>query len=186
MGDGSEETYNRRRAGVYGPWLTLAAAALLAALLSASAPAQSGRIIKPTPTPTPEPTPTKVEQPKFAPDPKAERYRLVYTTRYEGDFEYESNEELALARRTAFDDFAAHLNKAGAEGYRLVTSLKGDPAVVMLGDAQYEYAWTETGARVESLKTGFPGTYARLAKLGFRLAAHSLHGCRFAADQLEA
>ncbi len=155
-------------------WLTPAAAVLLAALLSTSAPAQSGRIIRPTPTPTPEPAPKRAEEPKFVPDPKADRYRLVYTTRYSGDFEYDSDDELALARRSAFDNFAEHLNRAGAEGYRLVTSLKGDPAVVMLGDAQYEYAWTETGARVESLKTGFPGTYARLAKLGFRLAAHSL------------
>jgi hypothetical protein len=154
-------------------WLGLAAAVLLAAAVSTPAPAQSGRII-PKPTPTPEAErPPKVEEPKFVPDPNAERYRLIFTTRFEGGFTYRNADEVILARRSAFDNFVEHLNRAGAQGYRVVTSLKGDPAVVALDKDQFEYAWTETGARVAHLKPGFAGTYAQLAKRGFRLAGHA-------------
>ena len=154
-------------------WLGLAA--LLAAALSANAPAQSGRKIVPTPTPTPEAErPTKVEAPKFVPDPNAEKYRLIFATRYQGSFSLRGADELTLARRSAYDNFVEHLNRAGAQGYRVVASLKGDPAVVALDKEQFEYAWTETAGRDAYLKPGFAGAYARLAKVGFRLAAHSL------------
>jgi hypothetical protein len=156
-------------------WLALFAAVILAASLTPNAPAQSGRKVIPTPTPTPEaePTPT-VEAPKFVPDPNAERYRLVFATRYQGGFSYRSDDELTLARRSAFDNFVEHLNRAGAQGYKVVTSLKGDPAVVALDNYQFEYAWTETASRDEFFKRGFAGTYSQLAKKGFRLAAHAL------------
>jgi hypothetical protein len=151
----------------------LAAALLLAALLSTPAPAQSGRVILKTPTPEPTPAP-KAAGPKFVPDPNAEKYRLVFATRYQGRFDYRDAEELALIRRSAFDNFVAEgLNKYGAEGYRVVTSLKGDPAVVALGAEQFEYAWTETASREEFYKRGFAGIYALLAKKGFRLASHA-------------
>lgn len=155
--------------------LGLAAAVfVLAAALSPDAAAQSGRVIpKPTPTPEAEAAP-KVEGPRFAPDPNAERYRLVFTTRYQGSFSYRDADELMLARRSAFDNFVGHLNGAGAEGYRVVTYLRGDPAVVALDRHQFEYAWTETAARDQFSKPGFAGTYARLSKVGFRLAAHAL------------
>jgi hypothetical protein len=153
----------------------LAAAVLLAAIASPAAPAQSGRRIVPTPTPTPEAAPApKAEEPKFAPDPNAEKYRLVFATRYEGRFNYRDADELQMIRRSAFDNFAEHLNRAGAEGYRVVTSLKGDPAVVALGQEQFDYAWTETASNDEFFKRGFAGTYSQLAKKGFRLAAHAL------------
>ena len=156
-------------------WLALAAAVTLAASLSPNAPAQSGRKIIQTPTPTPEAErPPKAEEPKFVPDPNAEKYRLVFATRYQGSFSYRSEDELTLARRSAFDNFVENLNRAGAQGYRVVTSLKGDPAVVALDRHQFEYAWTETAARDQYFKPGFAGTYAQLAKKGFRLAAHSL------------
>lgn len=164
----------KRRTSRQFVWLGLAAAAVVAAALSPEAPAQSGRII-PKPTPTPEAVrPPQPEEPRFVPDPNGERYRLVFTTRYLGAFSYRSDDELLLARRSAFDNFVENLNRAGAEGYRLVTSLKGDPAVVALDRQQFEYAWTETSSRVAHLKPGFAGTYAQLAKKGFRLAAHSL------------
>src|SRR5215212_5768275 len=154
--------------------LYLFAAVLLSAALSPNAPAQSGRIIPPpTPTPEAERTP-KVEEPQFVPDPNAEKYRLVFATRYRGSFSIRSEAELLLARRAGFDNFTENLNRAGAQGYRHVTSLKGDPAVVALDRYRFEYAWTETGARERHVKPGFAGTYAQLAKKGFRLAAHSL------------
>jgi hypothetical protein len=156
-------------------WLAMFAAVILAASLTPNAPAQSGRRVIPTPTPTPEAEPApKVEAPKFVPDPNAERYRLVFATRYQGGFSYRSDDELTLARRSAFDNFVEHLNRAGAQGYRVVTSLKGDPAVVALDNYQFEYAWTETASREEFFKRGFAGTYSQLAKKGFRLAAHAL------------
>lgn len=157
--------------------LTLAAAVLLAAMLSPNAPAQSGRKIVPTPTPTPTPEAErapKAEEPKFSPDPNAEKYRLLFATRYEGSFSYRNADELQMIRRAAFDNFAENLNRAGARGYRVITSLKGDPAVVALGQEQFEYAWTETASRDEFFKRGFAGTYSQLAKKGFRLAAHAL------------
>lgn len=156
-------------------WLALAAAFILAATLTPNAPAQSGRKPVPSPTPTPEAErPPQAEEPKFVPDPNAERYRLVFATRYEGSFSLRNDDELTLARRAAFDNFAEHLNRAGAQGYRIITSLKGDPAVVALDRYQFEYVWTETAASDAYFKPGFAGTYARLAKMGFRLAAHSL------------
>jgi hypothetical protein len=154
--------------------LILAAAVLLAAAVST--PAQSGRII-PKPTPTPTPTaerPPTVEAPKFVPDPNAEKYRLVFTTRFRGGFTYRSDDELVLARRSAFDNFVENLNRAGAQGYRLLTSLRGDPAIVALDREQFEYAWTETASQVAYLKSGFAGTYSQLARKGFRLAARAL------------
>ncbi len=156
-------------------WLGLAAVVLLAFALSSDAPAQSGRKINTTPTPTPEAEAApKAEEPKFVPDPNAEKYRLVFATRSNGSFSLRGDDEITLARRSAFDNFAENLNKAGAQGYKVITSLKGDPAVVALDREQFEYAWTETAAEDEYLKPGFAGTYARLAKKGFRLAAHSL------------
>ena len=156
-------------------WLTLVAAVILAASLSSVAPAQSGRKIIPTPTPTPAAvSPPKAEEPKFFPDPNAEKYRLLFATRYEGRFSYRNADELQMIRRAAFDDFAEKLNRAGAEGYRVVTSLKGDPAVVALDRDQFEYVWTETASHDEFFKQGFAGTYSQLAKKGFRLASHAL------------
>jgi hypothetical protein len=156
-------------------WLGPAAALLLAALLSHGAPAQSGRRIVATPTPTPEAGPApQAAEPKFAPDPNAEKYRLVFATHYQGSFSLSGADDLQMARRSAFDNFVGQLNRAGAEGYRVVTSLKGDPAVVALGPQQYEYAWTETASREAFYKRGFAGTYSQLAKKGFRLAAHAL------------
>jgi hypothetical protein len=155
----------------------MAAAVLLAAALSPNAPAQSGRVIPtPTPTPTPEAVRTpKVEEPKFVPDPNAEKYRLVFATRYRGNsFSTRTYDEMVPVLRAAFDDFIEGLNRAGAQGYRVVTSLKGDPAVVALDEAQYEYAWTHTRSPDATHKPGFAGAYGRLAKKGFRLAAHSM------------
>ncbi|MFL6256901.1 MAG: hypothetical protein ACJ74T_17985 [Pyrinomonadaceae bacterium] len=153
-------------------WLVPAAAVLLATALSTHA--QSGRII-PKPTPTPEAErPPKVEEPKFVPDPNAEKYKLVFTTRFQGSFSYRSEDEALLARRAALDNFAEHLNQAGAQGYRVISSLKADPAIVTLDQQQFEYAWTETHSREAYFMPGFAGTYAQLAKKGFRLAAHSL------------
>ena len=155
-------------------WLCFAAVALLAAAPSIRTPAQSGRLItRPTPTPEDE-APRKIDEPKFVPDPNAERYRLVFAARYKGGFSYPDADELMLARRSAFDNYVEGLNRAGAEGYRVVTSLKGDPAVVALDRQRFEYAWTETGSNLAHFKRGFPGTYAQLARIGFRLAAHSL------------
>lgn len=156
-------------------WLGLAAAVLLACLLSAGAPAQSGRRVVATPTPTPEAAPTpQAAEPKFVPAPNAEKYRLVFATRYQGSFSFRNADELQMIRRAAFDNFAEHLNRAGTEGYRVTTSLKGDPAVVALGEEQFEYAWTETASHEAFFKRGFAGTYSQLAKKGFRLAAHAL------------
>ncbi len=139
-------------------WLALAAAFILAAMLAPNAPAQSGRKPVPSPTPTPEAEQApKAEEPKFVPDPNAEKYRLVFATRYEGSFSLRNDDELTLARRAAFDNFAEHLNRAGAQGYRVVTSLKGDPAVVALDKYQFEYVWTETAARDELLQAGLRG-----------------------------
>jgi hypothetical protein len=156
--------------------LGILAAALLAAALSPATPAQSGRII-PTPAPTPEAElPPQVEEPRFVPDPNAEKYRLVFTTRRGGTLTATGYDpaEMKRARRAGFDNFVEGMNKAGAEGYRVVALLKGKAAVVAPGAVQYEYAWTETEAAAPHLKPGFGGSYALLSKKGFRLAAHQL------------
>ena len=155
------------------------ASAIILTALVISSPAQSGRVIsKPQPTPTPQAqTLSKSDAgPKVAVDPRADQYKLIFPASRDGELTFtgeEDREELSRARQSHFDQFVEELNKAGAQGYRLISSIDGSVAVVKLDEAQYEYAWFETTGSAPSVKSGFAGRYAQLAQRGFRLADHT-------------
>lgn len=140
-----------------------------------SAAAQSGRVIPtPQPTPTPELSDAK---PKFVVDPNADKYKLVFPVGYERKFFFTGKKEKVdevATRHAYFDSFVEQLNEAGAQGYRLISSVDGSMAVVQLDKVQYEYAWFETISSSFFAKDGFAGQYAPMAKKGFRLADHAL------------
>jgi hypothetical protein len=153
---------------------------LIAFFVSPPAWAQSGRVV-PTPQPTPQITPPHQPAANSKPGPgpsSGEKYKLVFTTGYDGKLTYvrgeDSEQEIDLTRHAAYDSFIEEINKAGAQGYRLVTSVDRMVAILKPDEAQYEYAWFETASTLEHRKGGFLGTYTRLAKQGFRLAEHSL------------
>ena len=158
---------------MYAAAVWVAAAVVLAAPSGAGS-AQSGRV---KPTPTPAPAPPAEPARKFVPDPNAERYRLIFPTGYEQKFYLKGKKEQVDhdATRTAyFDNLVERLNRAGEEGYRLLSAFNDSMAVVERGDRQYEYAWFETTGSYFFFKNGFEAQYARLAERGFRLVYHSL------------
>ncbi len=155
-------------------WLSL----LMTLGLFVGASAQSGRINEPPPTPTPvvrsqEQSDTTA---KFRIDPKADQYRLVFPTYYDGIFRkgelYYVGEESNQARPSVNNSFIERLNEAGQQGYRLVSTTGSFPvAIVKLDEVQYEYSWFQTSGAIFS-KDGFMGIYSQLSKQGFHLCAN--------------
>ena len=148
------------------------------AALSLNVSAQSGRVI-PTPSPTPEAaSPEEANtKPKFVPDPNAERYRLIFPTGFERKFVPDGKKERQdhdATRHAYFENFVAQLNRAGEQGYRLLTAFDDSMVIVERGEVQYEYAWFETHSSFHFAKDGFEVPFAHLSKKGFRLAYHSL------------
>jgi hypothetical protein len=142
-----------------------------------NAAAQSGRVDS-TLTPaerSPEHSDAKSE---FRINPNADPYRLVFPTYYDGIFRkgkiYYVGEEANRARPSVNNSFIQELNKAGQEGYRLVSATGAFPvAIGKLDEAQYEYAWFQTTGPLYA-KTGFVGTYSRLSRQGFHLVDNLL------------
>lgn len=100
-------------------------------------------------------------------------YKLVFPTEREGGLRWK-NVEPDRGRASLITSFVEQLNKAGAQGYRVISATSSYPmALVKLGDVQYEYAWFET---VEG--RGFEGKYAELSKRGFRLVEEFFWGER--------
>ena len=160
--------------------ICLSSSIILTTLVPGAA-AQSGRVVpppQPTPTSPVAPPPQSVAESKLAPAPGGGKYKLVFTTGYDGQLTYvrgdDSEAEIDRTRHAAYDSFIGEINKAGAQGYRLVTSVDRMVAILQSDETQYEYAWFETASNLEPRKNGFLGTYTRLAKQGFRLAQHSL------------
>ncbi len=168
------------RMTVYAKTISLSSFIILTTL-AFSAAAQSGRVVPtPQPTPTPQvapPDPSGVKS-KSVPDLSVEKYKLVFTKGYDGKLTYvrgkDSETEIDRTRHAAYDNFIEEINKAAAQGYRLVASVDRMVAILKFDEAEYEYAWFETASILEHRKDGFLGTYTRLAKQGFRLAHHSL------------
>lgn len=94
----------------------------------------------------------------------AVRYKLVFPTEREGGLGWKD----ALSDRgriSLIDSFVGQLNKAGAEGYRLISAISRLPiALVESGGTKYEYAWFDAVDGV-----GFDSKYEALASHGFRL-----------------
>jgi hypothetical protein len=157
--------------------------AILSATVSLHVSAQSGRSTPPpSVTPSPGPAtpgdPTAKSRPRI--DPSAPRYRLVFPTYFEGVFRkgelYYIGDEVNRARLSIHDSFIEELNKAGAEGYRLISAAGAFPlAMVELDEVPYEYALFSTTGPM-SVKTNFLGIYSWLAKRGYVLFADLLTG----------
>jgi hypothetical protein len=159
--------------------------AIVSATGSLYVSAQSGRVIEPSPSaPTTTPglgaTGDSTGKPRIRIDPNTPRYRLVFPTYYDGVFRkgelYYIGAEGDLARRSIHASFIEELNKAGTQGYRLISAAGAFPlAMVELDEVPYEYALFETRGPI-SVKTNFSGIYSWLAKRGYVLFADLLTG----------
>lgn len=156
-------------------WLSTA---FLLAVFPSIASAQSGRVIpKPSPTPQAALPPQPEAKPTFVIDVNADKYKLVFPTSFErvpavGGKRNQADAE--RARHVWFNSFIEALNRAGAQGYRLISVVDGSMAFVGLDEVQYEYAWFETVSHMHFARNGFAEKYAALARQGFRLADHTL------------
>lgn len=156
-------------------WLT-STVVLIVPLMTASA--QSGRTVQPPP-PTPAPQTAMPKQPddkpKFVIDVNADKYKLVFPLGYEGRRFYVAGKnvaELERAVRSVRDNFIEQLNKAGAQGYRLISATNSLSGIMKLDEAQYEYAWFATTSNLFFAKIGFEENYTPLAKQGYRVVDH--------------
>ena len=141
---------------------------------------QSGRKPpQPQSTPTSQNTAPKQVTAKadFVIDTSANKYKLIFLTvrPIKRTYKYKEREEADVAAQKNRDNFIEELNKAGAQGYKLVSSIgKSLVAIVKLDEVQYEYAWFETDTNLFFAKVGFEQKYERMAKQGFRLVDHTL------------
>lgn len=138
--------------------------------LSHRAAGQAGRKIAP---PQPSEASAKLE-PEFIPDPNRDEYQLVFAAGYDLN---------KLMKAKNIEDqwwnykgsFIGRLNKAGAQGYRLITiALAPTVAIMRRDDRQYRYAILEITNRNHSVffdaGAEFERQYAPLAKEGFTIA----------------
>lgn len=148
------------------------------------ASAQSGRVVpapQPTPTPTSRDTVTKQPDAKSKPviAAGADEYKLVFPAGYEGKRSYRMDKERkALARATSSElsNFIEQLNKAGAQGYKLTSTVnRGFPVgIARLDEVQYEYEGFDTTSNLFFTVVGFEEKFAEPSRRGFRLADHFL------------
>jgi hypothetical protein len=142
-----------------------------------SVSAQSGRKIQePQPTPTPQSSPKQLDvKSKLVIDPNAGKYKLIFLTSYERKrVYYKEGKETDAALQKNRNNFIELLNKAGSQGYRLISFLGSLVCIVKIDEIQYEYAWFETDTNLFFAKVGFEEKYARMTKQGFRLVEHTL------------
>jgi hypothetical protein len=168
---------------IYSKALRLSSIIILTTIFF-SATAQSARVAQ-TPEPTQSLTPQAASaegseaKSDFVVDASADRYKLVSPTGYEGAavFRLEKQKDREALERvdfSEFENFQEQLNKAGAQGYRLVSAVyTGHPIALMeLDRVQYEYEWFQTRNSNYAPLGGDEDKYAELAKRGFRLADH--------------
>jgi hypothetical protein len=152
---------------------------LMTPLFSAFAQSRRGsQKSQPSPTekPAPEtPSPGKLDRRSDLPaDRHAEKYRLVFATSFDGVFRkgklYYVGAEYDRALPSMHNSFIAQLNKAGAQGYKLVSAMRGPGiAIVKLDEVPYEYDWFETTSSFYFAREDFRQQYARLSQRGFRI-----------------
>lgn len=160
-----------RRTSVHSEILWVCSVVVLALpfpLAQLSAFAQAGRSI---PQPTPSPTPanaSKVPANDFGRNNDA--YKVVFPTSPDTDPNLES--------------FVEELNKAGEQGYKLISVVyRWQPksastrrqyfvpvAILKLDEVQYEYTWFETTSNSLVTIDGFAPKFDESSKRGFRLA----------------
>src|SRR5713226_7915677 len=158
----------------YAKWLSCCL--ILSICFSITASAQSGRII-PKPTPTPQTASAKESNPvpEFVVDPSADRYKLIFTSGYEIRTMIVKNKEKPDydgTRKSRLNKFTEELNRAGAQGYKLLSSFDGKVALVRMEKVQYEYSQIEISTSFFLDKGDFYSAYRRLEEEGFRFADH--------------
>ncbi len=156
-------------------------------LLFLTASAQSGRVA-PTPSPAETPAPEAVAspepaetKPKFAADPAAPKYKLVFSPKYKWQYNVTAANDVIDLKKTEAARIVGlidQFNEAGAEGYRVVSVIDDNLALVKIDEVQYEYVGYETDSSGDGTR-GFGGLYSRLSKQGFRLVSvsHLYFGC---------
>jgi len=166
------------------PWLFLIMLVMLflIAFAQLSALAQSGRLPPPPSTPTPTPqtvSPTQEATRSFVIDRNGDTYKLVFPTG--PDFVV-----IKGRYRLPEDDFCEQLNKAGEQGYNLVSVIYhwqrvsalnyylAPVAILKLNEVQHEYAWFETSSNLYFTLPGFEQKYTELSKRGFHLIDYHL------------
>jgi hypothetical protein len=138
---------------------------------------QSGRVIE-TPQTTPAQTPTPKQsnnESGFVVDANADKYKFVFSPVYDGKLRFVETERTALikTRHSSTNNFVEQLNLAGEKGYKVVSVIGNDFALVKLDEAQYEYDWFETISSLHFAKSGFEEKLKKASEKGFRLIKHS-------------
>lgn len=132
---------------------------------------QSGRPVPKLQTPSPESPTLPVPKPKFVPDPKADKYKLVFPTIIDDRPLYppKKGKDPEYPIYTKRANFIEELNKIGAQGYRLLFADDAQEfiGIAQLGDVQYEYAWFRTATPYPDSKGNFEEQYNALARKGF-------------------
>ena len=145
---------------------------LVGAFAQISAIAQSGRGVPaphPQPTPTPETSQSEAKRSRVTGE-NADIYRLVFPT------------------RPGINSFSEQLNKAGEEGYKLISVIyrwqrkSTSPkvpyavpvAILKFDEVQHQYAFFETISNTVFTINGFEQRYRELSRQGFHLADYFL------------
>lgn len=138
------------------------------ALAQLCAFAQAGRSV---PQPTPGPTPAPVSNARSNDFGRnKDPYKVVFPTTPDRDLN--------------LDSFVKELNKAGEQGYKLISVVyRWQPksasvrqpyfapvAILKLDEVQYEYAWFKTTSNTVVSIDGFAAQYEESSKRGFRVA----------------
>ena len=155
---------------------------VLYAVAISVAAAQSGRNIsdlqKANPS-TPENNSTKSSDKsasKSVIDSNADKYKLIFPIRYEGDISSgKTYEKLHLTTGDSRLSFLEELNRVGADGYKFVAADHNYFAgLVKLDEGQYEYRHFETASNYLYAKSGFKDNHESLVRQGFRFVQHSM------------
>ena len=131
-------------------------------------------------SPTPVGTPPKQSEikPGLVIDPGADKYKLVFAPSYDGKLRFTAKEKAAQTetRRSSSNNFIVELNLAGQDGYKMISVLGNDFALVKLDETRHEYDWFETISTVPFAKSGIREKLQELSKTGFRIVVHSMLG----------
>lgn len=139
---------------------------------------QSGEILAPIQIPIPKAVESRKSNSKsdFSVNVNADTYKLVFVTKFDGKKLTVGEEEAERGRHSRLKNFTEQLNKAGEQGYRILSVTTGWNliAIVKLDEAQYEYDWFETKSSVHFAKSEVQEKLEASSSKGFRVVDHFL------------
>lgn len=143
--------------------------------------AQSGKVpqkteTKPIQSPISEDKKSEKTDSTFVIDSKNDKYKIIFAPSYDGKYSFVSGEDeyQKKTRLSSYANFIQLLNQAGEQGYKLVSLLSADLALVKLDEIQYEYDWFETRSPMFFAKSGLQENMEEISETGFRIVDHSL------------